>query len=234
MPNVLITGASRGIGLGLTKFYAQLDKYHVYACVRSLDSSGDLRMLLQQTKFKNKITLIMLDVLSPTSIIEAKNKIGPSIDILINNAGILGPIDSNCRDGIDPTELINVFQTNAIGPYLVAKIFFNKIKSSKDKLIVNVSSDMGSISNNNLEGYDIYRASKCALNSLTKSLSNAYKKDLISVVAIHPGWVKTRLGGENAILSVEKAIQNIVELISKLNLKDSGTFLSYDGIILPW
>jgi NAD(P)-dependent dehydrogenase (short-subunit alcohol dehydrogenase family) len=141
---------------------------------------------------------------------------------------------------LDVNQDLDIFTVNALGPAKLIELFiFSKILAKNAKILV-MSSRAGSTSERGLlkhhspGGDVIYRASKSALNNLIKNISFTYKNTDLIIVAIHPGWVRTRSGGENADLGVEEAAQNIVELLHSLNRQSSGSFLNYDKNSIGW
>ncbi len=231
MPTVLITGANRGIGLGLVKEY-QNSFWSVLACCRRPELATDL---LKATENKRgKLKLFKLDVNSEEDIQQLLAQIQyQPIDILINNAGIWGP--PHLRFGqAEASSWLEVFRTNSIAPLLLVQALIENIKNSQCKTIVNMSSGMGSIEDNPDGKSYVYRSSKAALNMVTKCLSIDLKDQGIIAVALDPGWVRTDMGGPNAELSVEESVRGIKETIDGLSLKDSGRFINYESLSLSW
>jgi NAD(P)-dependent dehydrogenase (short-subunit alcohol dehydrogenase family) len=224
MPTVLITGAGRGLGLEFAKQYAA-DGWQVIACVRNPDKADALK------KVKGDVAIERLDVVDEADIkaLAARLK-GRSIDLLINNAGIYGP-----RNGQNDTKSwLEVLQVNTIAPYRVAEALAPLVAKSKQKTIVNITSQMGSVGSTSSADSPIYRSSKAALNMVMKGLSHALKGQGVTVVLFHPGWVKTDMGGKGAPLEAPDSIGGMRKVIGKLTAADSGKFFNYDGKSLPW
>jgi NAD(P)-dependent dehydrogenase (short-subunit alcohol dehydrogenase family) len=152
--------------------------------------------------------------------------------VLINNAGVSSKARSVTE--VDAAELAHAFAVNASAAVLVVKALLPNLRAGKQKLIVNITSQLGSIANNSGGSTYGYRASKAALNMFTVCLSNELKGEGFTVVAIHPGWVRTDMGGKNATLSVEESVGAILKTIGALRDEDTGRFLNYDGTGLPW
>ena len=224
MPTVLITGAGRGLGLEFAKQYAA-DGWQVIACVRNPDKADALK------KVKGDVAIERLDVVDEADIKALAARLeGLGIDLLINNAGIYGP-----RNGQNDTKSwLEVFQVNTIAPYRVAEALAPLVAKSKQKTIVNITSQMGSVGSTSSADSPIYRSSKAALNMVMKGLSHALKGQGVTVVLFHPGWVKTDMGGKGAPLEAPDSIGGMRKVIGKLTAADSGKFFNYDGKPLPW
>jgi NAD(P)-dependent dehydrogenase (short-subunit alcohol dehydrogenase family) len=226
MPTLLITGASRGLGLEFVRQYSA-DGWTVHACCRNPDTATDLRALTGDIRIHRLDVAETDEVKALATALEDER-----LDLLINNAGIFGPRPQgfgNC----DKAAWLEVFATNAVGPMLMAEAFRPHLARAGDAKLVNVSSQLGSIAENG-GAYQIYSASKAALNSLMTGAALALKEDGIVTVLVHPGWVHTDMGGERAPLAPEESIANLRALIGKLGPDDNGRFLSHDGREIPW
>ena len=230
MPTVLITGANRGIGLEFARSFAD-DGWQVRACCRNPDKAKELKSLCAGSD--GAATLHRLDVtdgLKAASL--ARELADEPIDILLNNAGIAGP-----RTGFGETdydEWLPVFAVNTLAPMRLAERFVNHVARSDRKLIVNISSSMGSIGDNSGSGAYIYRSSKAALNMVTKCLSIDLAGRGICVVAFHPGWVQTDMGGKGAAIAPAESVRGMRAVIDRLSVRDTGGFFNYDGSKIPW
>lgn len=230
MSTIFITGANRGLGLEFVRQYAAKND-HVIACCRNPLHAQALQELAQ--KHKN-ISVCKLDVTSEIDLSYLKDSLGDEpIDVLINNAGVLDTRDQGFID-IDDQTWLDVFRTNTIAPYEVSQMFINNVKASAQKIIVNMGSSMGSITENTSGSYYAYRSSKAALNAVTKSMSIDLRDFGITVVSLHPGWVKTDMGGEGSNITPEVSVAGSIQVISQLTLAKSGKFLRYTGEELPW
>lgn len=228
MQTILITGASRGIGLELVKQYAD-DGWKIFACCRNPAKATVLKKLAASNQ---AISIHQLDVTKEKEIQNLARTLRGPIDILFNCAGIIGTDDTIADVNVD--EWLTVFKTNTIGPFLMARAFIPQVLKSKLKIIANMSSIMGSIAFDNSGGDYIYKSSKAALNSVLKTLANELTAKGISIISLHPGWVKTDMGGPNAPISPEESVKGLRKVLSKVTLKNTGSFVSYEGKKLPW
>jgi NAD(P)-dependent dehydrogenase (short-subunit alcohol dehydrogenase family) len=227
---VLITGANRGLGLEFARQYA-LDEWQVLACCRDPKKAEQLQKLSTQY---NNITIYKLDVTKETEITKLTETLDKMpIDLLINNAGIYGD-KASTLERLSTQELNKVFLTNTIAPLLISRALSNNLMLGQMKVIATISSLMGSISNNNSGGSYAYRASKSALNMIMKNLSIDYKTKGIHVLVLHPGWVKTDMGGEQAPLDINTSITGMRKVILEQAKKNQGLFYSYDGEEISW
>ena len=223
MKNILITGANRGIGLELSKKLAK--ENHVFATVRTISSNDELHSLTNTTVYQ-------LDLLDDNSIDELIHKLdGVPIDLIINNAGIFHDEQFN---GLNHDLWLDEMKVNAISPISLTHRLKNNLVNGKDKKVVFISSQMGSIDDNYSGNYYFYRSSKAALNASAKSISIDWKDDGISVLILHPGWVQTDMGGKTAKITVEESVSGMIDLINNHNLKDTGAFLNYSGRKMEW
>jgi NAD(P)-dependent dehydrogenase (short-subunit alcohol dehydrogenase family) len=228
---VLVTGANRGLGLEFARQYAK-EGWAVIASYRDPNRAQSLMEL--QKEFPQAIYLCQLDTSNEEELHNLSKKLSDiSIDVLINNAGKYGPSGNNLSN-TNPKEWLEIFLTNSIAPLLVTRAFMEQVQKSQQKKIIMISSSMGSIADNTSGGAYIYRSSKTALNSVTKSLAIDLNDKGITVVALHPGWVKTDMGGPNALIEAKDSIFNLRKLIDSLTLKDSGQFFDYKGMALLW
>lgn len=226
MSTVLITGANRGIGYELARQYAQAGA-SVHATTRDSQSNA-LRQL------RKSVTVHELEVTSEQSIAALKQKLqNVPIDILINNAGIKGP-ERQTPDDMDYKGWAETFAVNTIAPLRLIAAFKKNLLRSPVRKIVTITSQLGSITNNHGGLGLAYRTSKAAANQLMKSLAHDYAGDGIISVALHPGWVRTDMGGPHAPLSAAESAAGIISLIDHLKQGDSGSFLQWDGGKLPW
>ena len=159
---------------------------------------------------------------------------GQPIDLLINNAGRYSGRDLGIFGQTDTAEWIKSFEVNSIAPMKMAEAFVEHVSKSQMKTIVIITSKMGSVDDNTSGGSYLYRSSKAALNIVAKSLSIDLRPRGIKVALLHPGWVKTDMGGPNALLTAEESVSSMLSLISRLDWQDSGKFLAYDGAEIPW
>lgn len=227
METVLITGASRGIGLELTKQFLDLN-YKVISTYRVKPS------LALDTLTSNKnLTLIELEVTNEDSISNLSRTLsGITIDILINNAGVIGPEQQSMAE-IKQQDWLNTFATNSIAPLMVSHAVLPSIQAASKPRILTISSLMGSINSDSVGMY-AYRSSKAAVNKVMKILSVELKDKGVAVCLIHPGWVQTDMGGQQADISVEESATGILEIACNLTMYQSGHFLTWQGNKLDW
>jgi len=228
--SILITGTNRGIGLEFVKHYIKNNEKVIATC-RNRNSAKDLLELENTT---NNLSLVELDVSNPNSINNFTSKIaGLPIDTFISNAGVSGP--KNIEFGnFDAKEWLDVFNVNTIAPLLITQKILKNLRLGKDKKLAFISSKVGSIEDNTSGGMYIYRTSKTALNQVIKSLSIDLKGENFIVVALHPGWVQTDMGGPNALIDTKTSVRGMTEAIDNLTSKNSGKFYNYDGSPIPW
>ena len=221
---VLITGANRGLGLEFARQYAA-NGWNVIGTARNPGKANELNAL--------SVEVVQLDVANPASVEAlAESLAGRPIDLLINNAGIfprVSRIEEINFDGYSRTIAVN-----ALGPIRVTRALLANLRLGKSKTIVNVTSRLGSIALNDSGGFYGYRESKAALNMFTKTLAVELDPEGFTCLTIHPGWVKTDMGGENANLTPQESISGMRDVIQKLGPADTGTYWSYSGEKVPW
>jgi len=221
---LLITGTSRGIGLELTQV-ALAQNHQVFALAREPNKSKKLCDLKE--KYFNSLTFISCDLTNETMVSQLNSEIGENttLDILINNAGIM-------RVGDSREDFMDTFLVNSYIPYLTTKVLLSNLKKSSNPKVMHITSAMGSISENQSGGYYTYRASKAALNMINKSLT--IDNPWLQTLVMHPGWVKTDMGGSNAPLMPEDSAKLIWEKLIQLPKSKSGCFIDCQGRELPW
>jgi NAD(P)-dependent dehydrogenase (short-subunit alcohol dehydrogenase family) len=226
MPSVLIVGASRGLGLEFARQYAA-DGWRVVATCR--DVAG--RQALEAV---DGIEIHALDVTDHAAIEDlARSLKNEAIDLLLNVAGIYGPRPA-LLGGIDYEAWQGVLRVNAMAPLKVSASFVDHVARSDLKRIVTVTSIMGSMERNDAGGAYIYRSSKAAANAVMKSLAIDVQPRDITVVVLHPGWVRTDMGGPGADIDPSESVAGMRRVIGGLSTADNGRFLNYDGASLPW
>lgn len=227
METVLITGASRGIGLELTNKFLELN-YKVIATYRNKPSTE-----LEKLQSYKNLSLIELEVTDEISINKLKGYLqGIKVDILINNAGIIGP-ENQSVDGITQQDWLNTFAINSIAPLMISRAVLNNMESAINPRIITISSQMGAINRDNVGMY-AYRSSKAAVNKVMKVLALELKEKSIAVCLIHPGWVKTDMGGENADISATQSASGIVNIAQGLTMENTGKFFTWEGSEHVW
>ena len=224
MTTIMITGASRGLGLEFARqFYNE--EYRVIATCRNPKDANELNAI-------GDIDVHLLDVTEDESVAILADKLrGENIDILINNAGVIGQ-----RDGfgkLDYDIWAETMDTNVFGPMRVAEAFINNVMNSEKKQMIFITSRMGSITEAVPNAY-VYRSSKAALNMAVKCLSAELEEKGLIAVLFHPGHVQTDMGGQAAPVTPQKSIEGMKNQIVALTRDDNGRFLSYDGHQIPW
>ncbi|SFP80870.1 NAD(P)-dependent dehydrogenase, short-chain alcohol dehydrogenase family [Nitrosomonas cryotolerans] len=232
MRTVLITGANRGIGLEFVRQYA-VDGWRVLACSRHPAASDALNNLAVQ--YADLIAVYALDVEKPEQIENLSQMLSNEvIDLLINNAGIYPSERVNDFGRTDYEAWVRAFQVNTMAPLKIAESLIMQVARSNLKMIVTLTSKMGSIADNHRGGSYVYRSSKAAVNIVMKSMAIDLKPTGITAVLLHPGWVRTDMGGPNGLISVEQSVTGMRDVISHLTLADSGKFYAFDGQTIPW
>lgn len=220
MPTVLITGASRGLGREFVRQYEDAG-WRVIATCR--DPAGTDLACERHA----------LDVTDPGSVDAVGAALGEeSIDVLINNAGIYGPRDYG-PDSIPYDDWESVLRTNLLAPMRVAAALMAPVARSERKLMVFISSDMGSIAGSG-GGQYIYRSSKSALNMAVSSLAVDIRRSGVGCLLLHPGWVKTDMGGPGASIDAGTSVTGMRQVIEDWTIDDTGAFLDYAGEPIPW
>ena len=224
MPTILITGANRGIGLESSLQFAA-DGWRVLACCRNPYAASELAAM-------DGITVHELDVTDMASVDRLAQKISDPIDVLLNNAG-QSPRPPIEFGSMDYDKWSDLFTVNTLAPFKMTEAFHDHLCRGDRKVVANVSSIMGSIEETS-GGHVPYRSTKAALNMVTKALSNDLASDKIVVFSIHPGWVRTDMGGESAAVSPEDSAAGIKKVIEGADADASGRFFNWTGETLPW
>lgn len=227
MPTVMITGSNRGLGLEFVRQYAA-DGWKVIATCRAPGRAEALRAVSGQ------LEVVALDVgdFAAVDALAARLR-GQAIDVLIANAGIAGP--EGMRPGrIDYSGWEEVLRINTLAPVKVALAFIDHVAASSRRLIAAVGSKMGSIADNSSGGSYAYRSSKAALNAAMKSLAVDLKSRGIRVAILHPGWVRTDMGGPGGLIDVTESVTGMRGVLEFVTIENSGRFFNYDGSIVPW
>ena len=225
MRTAVVTGASRGIG---SEFVVRLldAGWKVYAGYRS-----DLLRL--ELINNHNLVCQRLDVTDNNSISEFVKIIDNDVDLLINNAGVPDGRWRNIKE-IDDEWMLEVLNINSVGPVRMVKALYDKMNHKSLTTVAMISSLMGSIDDCHSGRSYAYRASKTALNMLSVAMKKEAMEDNISILILHPGWVKTRMGGEHAPVELVDSVEGMMKLINAQTLDDSGKFFQYDGVELPW
>ena len=226
-----ITGCNRGLGL---EFVQQLlaRGQRVIATCRDIATATDLTALT--LKHSGQLSLVEMDVSDEASMREAVALLNDeAIDVFINNAGMYGPRDANFGN-VDGPAMVEVLYTNAVAPVLLTQLLIDNVRKGSGKKLVYVSSKMGSIADNGRGGSYIYRSSKTALNSVVKSLALDLAPEGIATATLHPGWVRTDMGGPNGLIDAPESVSGMLNVIDGLSVANTGQFFNYDGATIAW
>jgi NAD(P)-dependent dehydrogenase (short-subunit alcohol dehydrogenase family) len=230
MPSVLITGASRGIGLEFATQYLT-QGWHVYAACRNPASAQKLQQLAQAKE--RHIDLLTMDVIDAAGIRRAAANVGGAIDVLINNAGIAGK-HGETIGSLDYVGWAQVFDVNTMGPIRVTEAFIEHVARSDRKLVVTITSGLGSIADNTSGGWIAYRTSKAAVNMAMRCAAIDLAPRGISCVVVNPGWVRTDMTDGAASMSATESVTALRAVIETLGPAESGKYFHYDGREYPW
>jgi len=215
---VLITGASRGLGRALADLYAAVG-LRVIACMRQASPGAEA-----------------LDVADEGSIAALGERLGGQpVDIVINNAAIRG--DAGGLDTLETGDFLEVMRINALAPLLLARALRPNLLAGRRKVLVNIGSRAGSLAEGTVDDEDgdyAYRCSKAALNMATVKLAQDFRRDGIAVISLHPGWVRTDMGGAEATIDVAESAAGLKALIDATTLAETGSFRAYDGRTVAW
>lgn len=227
METVLITGASRGIGLGLARQFLERG-FRVIGTYRGSPSSELIKL-----SGSANLSLVEVELTDESAVAKLSASLAKQpIDILINNAGVLGP-ENQSLAALDVQGWLHTFAVNSIAPLLVSRALLPNLALSAHPRIATLSSQMGSLASTGT-GMFAYRSSKAAVNKVMQVLSVELQEQGISVCLFHPGWVKTDMGGPNADISVRTSAAGIADQICRLSMDDTGKFLTWDGEQLDW
>ncbi|MBE1237817.1 SDR family oxidoreductase [Phaeovibrio sulfidiphilus] len=225
-PHVLITGANRGLGLEFARQYRN-DGWTVTATCRNPAEAGALRDL--------GVEVVALDVSKVETFGDFARSLGSApVDLFVNNAGVYGAFGEGQLFGsVDVASWQDTFLVNAIAPLKLTEALLPRLEAARAPKAVYVSSLMGSIAENISGDNIIYRTSKTALNMVVKGLSVTLA-GRVTVAALHPGWVRTDMGGPDAPLEAKDSVSGMRRVIEALTPGDTGAFRGFDGADVPW
>ncbi len=232
MARVLVTGANRGIGLEFVRQLLARGDRVIAACRhpgRATELTG------QAGAHPGHLHVLPLDVTRPSSITELGRETAmlfDGLDLLINNAGVL--ISGERFGSVSADDLDASFRANAMGPLLLTQMLAPLLAKSKQGRVINLSSVMGSIAHVREFRSPSYAMSKAALNMATALLARAMAPAGVTVVALHPGWVKTDMGGPQAEVDPRDAVAGVLRTVDALKIGDSGKFRDWQGAEVPW
>lgn len=228
METVVITGANRGIGLELTRRFAANGNI-VYAGCRAPEQAEDLFKLAETSH----VHICTLDVTTAKNVEALSARLdGQTVDILINNAGVMGGDHQSVSD-MDYDAWRQTLEVNTLAPFRLATALRPNLSKADRPRIATISSQMGSLSRKS-RGAFAYRSSKAAVNKTMQVLAAEFEQDGIIVCPIHPGWVRTDMGGPAAEISVQESADGLFNLISGLRMEQSGRFWTWNGAEHAW
>ncbi len=230
MSTVLITGANRGIGLALARLYAERGDT-VLACCRAPEAADELRSLSEQ----HAVTVLPLDVSSAASVAALAKHVGDTpVDTLINNAGVSGgPVAQQTATSMDFAAWADALNVNALGPARVMQALLPALKRSRTPKVMSITSQLGALSLDMAFALG-YSASKAALNKFMRLAAKELEPQGIAIGVIHPGWVKTAMGGPSAEITPEESAAGIAKVIDALSLENTGGFFKWNGSRHEW
>ncbi|WP_421838827.1 SDR family oxidoreductase [Novosphingobium sp.] len=248
MPSVVITGANRGLGLEFTRQFLATG-WTVHAGVRRPAQAANLAALADAESLRLNIHAI--DLSDFVSIERFAAGLGDApIDLLINNAGIMdvgaSDFSEKNRHSIQVLGLLDheawaeVFRTNVLGTTSLTEALLPHLAAGKDRKIVMISSIMGSITACATGSFPpggglyLYRSTKAALNMVTRNMAADLARGGFTVIAVNPGWVRTDMGGADAMFDPAISVGNMIAMITGATTADNGSFISHDGARLPW
>ncbi|GIY05750.1 hypothetical protein CDAR_506591 [Caerostris darwini] len=243
MANIVVTGASRGLGLEFVKQLAKFSKSpQVFALCRDPQGAEKLQSFASGCQ---NVTIIKADMTDFDGYKEIVSNIqqhsnSGGVNLLINNAGMML---KDTLTSVKHKSLIDTFELNTVAPLLFTKALLPLLKKADENalplkvgksVVLNISAHLGSVEENTNGGYLSYRLSKAALNMVTKSAAMELKASNIFVMALHPGWVKTDMGGESAPLTAEASVNNMLTVLSKADESQRGCLFTNKGRRIPW
>lgn len=226
MTTYLITGVHRGIGFELAK-QAIANGDTVVGSVRQQDQADELIKALG-----SDFTPLIFDVTDAAAVEKAAASFNGVIDVLINNAGIIGP-QMQSPLAMDFDGFAQTLAINTLAPLAVSQAFLPHLKKSENPRIISISSKMGSMAHQTSDRI-AYRASKAALNKVMQGLATVLRSEGVTVISMHPGWVRTDMGGGSADISAAESAAGILKVAIALDITKSGSFINYDGSRIEW
>lgn len=230
MKHLVITGANRGIGLELVR-QSVAKGYAVTAACRRPDAADELLALRDAHR---DLDVLPLELADPRSLDRFVHELdGRAIDVLINNAGIYGQRDATLGN-VDPGAWQQAFHVNTIAPLVLTQKLLPQLRKGEERRLAYISSKMGSIADNTSGGSYVYRSTKTALNQVVKSLAEDLASEGFIVLPLHPGWVRTDMGGPNGLIDTATSVAGMLGVIEGATPEQSGQFLGYDGSRIDW
>jgi len=247
--SILVTGCNRGIGLGFVRQFlaSSPSPKHIFATYRDPNTASDLLSLASNSPILHPIQLEVSDTSSHPSLYnQIAETVGEDgLNLVIHNAGIK-PKRQDLQS-VRPEEMLSSFETNCVAPLFLSRTLLPLLQIAADKepgkelsveraAIVHISAIIASFANTAVTGGGMYpyRCSKTALNMVMKSMAVDLKKTGILSLAIHPGWVKTDMGGEKALMTTEKSTTAMLATLAQASAKEHGAFLNFNGKPMQW
>jgi NAD(P)-dependent dehydrogenase (short-subunit alcohol dehydrogenase family) len=229
METIVITGANRGIGLALARTMLNAGKRVIAGC-RDPQAAAELAALASS----GELDVHKLDVADDSSVAEFCARVGTdTVDILINNAGIMGG-DKQGISNMDYAAWLHTLNVNTLGPFRLSAALLPNLKQAARPRIVTLSSQMGAFGLQMGTGSYAYRSSKSAVSKVMQVLASELKSDGIIVCPVHPGWVRTDMGGTHAAIDATESADGLAGFIEKLTMEHSGRFWTWEGKEHPW
>ncbi|MBV6754721.1 SDR family oxidoreductase [Pseudomonas chlororaphis] len=223
--NALVIGASRGLGLGLAK-QLLADGWDVTATVRNVHKADALKAL-------GPVRIEALDMDDHTAVAALAQRLeGQVFDLLFVNAGVKGPDDQRPGNA-SLAEIGQLFMTNAVAPVALAQRFVGQIRSGNG-VVAFMSSGLGSVTTPDAPNLAFYKASKAALNSMASTFLSEIEAPTFTVLSMHPGWVKTDMGGEGADIDVATSVRGLIDQVNAYAGRGGHHFINYKGETIPW
>jgi len=223
-----VIGASRGLGLAIAEQYLQRG-WHVIGTVRGAERT---KLHALRDQWKSQLEIETVDINIPDEVVALRTRLkGRTLDFVLVNAGVKND-DRETIEDVSTEEFVRVMVTNALSPLRAIEIFDGLVPQGGTIAIM--SSGQGSITNNESGGYEVYRASKAALNTLMRSFAARHARDNRTLLLLAPGWVRTDMGGPQARLSIDESVPNLVNTIEAQRGKPGLQYLDYRGQAVPW
>ncbi|MBW2067059.1 MAG: SDR family oxidoreductase [Deltaproteobacteria bacterium] len=232
MPSVLITGSNRGLGLEWVRQYAA-EGWKVYATCRYPEGAHELQEMARQEK---GVSIHRLDITKAGDVhdisVELMNQ---PLDVLVNNAGVYMEKYKEIALGrMRYEDWLYTFRVNTLGAVRVTEALLDNVSRGKKKLAVVISTHMASVTDIEASGSYYYRSTKAALNAAMEGISRELKRRGIGLLLLHPGWVRTRMGGEGTSLMPAESVRGMRKLVEDFRIEQTGRFIRYDGVEMPW
>jgi NAD(P)-dependent dehydrogenase (short-subunit alcohol dehydrogenase family) len=221
MDTYLITGVGRGIGRAMAED-ALARGHKVVGSTRDGQCSWS----------HERLSLLAFDVTDDASVQAAAKNYQGTVDVLINNSGVFGPRNQNLAE-LAPADMLKAMDVNIVGPFRVLQAFLPHLEKAKRGRVLVISSMMGRFSSGSV-GAAAYRASKAGANKLVQSFANELSPHNISIIACHPGWVKTDMGGSGAEIEASESAEGLIDLAENLTLEGTGQFMDWTGVRQDW